>query len=353
MMRRRGLSTARPTLEEVARHAGVSRATVSRVVNDSPTVAPHLREIVDRAVAELGYVPNQAARTLMTSRTDTIALVVAEPDTRVFSDPFFSDIVRGVSQELAASGLQLMLMMAQSHADLARIEQYLVSRHVDGVLLISEHADDRLPRALAGAGVPLVIGGRPLQAATATAYVDNDNIGGARTAAEYLRSSGRSRITTIAGPVDMSAGVDRLAGFRKGLGREFRARHVEYGNFEQEGGAAAMARLLDRVPDLDAVFVASDLMALGALAELRRRGRRVPDDVAVVGFDDITMAALAEPSLTTMRQRTVDQGRLMVRLYLALHRPELLVPDPGGALPDVVGTDRVVLPVELVVRESA
>lgn len=353
MTRPPGQPPARPTLEEVARHAGVSRATVSRVVNDSPTVAPHLREVVQRAVAELGYVPNQAARTLMTSRTDTIALVVAEPDTRVFGDPFFSGIVRGVSQELALSGLQLMLMMAQSHAELARIERYLVSRHVDGVLLISEHADDRLPRALAAAGVPLVIGGRPMQAATASAYVDNDNLGGARRAAEHLRSLGRSRITTIAGPPDMSAGVDRLAGFKKGLGRGFRARHVEYGDFRQEGGAAAMARLLDRVPDLDAVFCASDLMALGALAELRRRGRRVPDDVAVVGFDDVAMAALAEPPLTTLRQRTVDQGRLMVRLYLGRHRPELLVPDADETLPDVVGTDRVVLPVELVVRESA
>lgn len=353
MTRMRDLPSARPTLEEVARHAGVSRATVSRVVNGSPTVAPHLREVVDRSVAELGYVPNQAARTLMTSRTDTIALVVAEPDVRVFGDPFFGGIVRGVSQELAASGLQLMLMMAQSHADLVRIEQYLVSRHVDGVLLISEHGDDRLPRALAGAGVPLVIGGRPLQATTATAYVDNDNLGGARLAAEYLRSLGRSRITTVAGPVDMSAGVDRLTGFKSGLGRGFRTRHVEYGNFEQEGGAAAMKRLLDRVPDLDAVFVASDLMALGALAELRRRGRRVPDDVAVVGFDDIELAAITDPPLTTLRQRTVDQGRLMVRLYLAQQRPELLVPDPEGSLPDVAGVDHVVLPVELVVRESA
>ena len=353
MTRRRAVSSARPTLEEVARHAGVSRATVSRVVNGSPTVAPSLRETVERAVAELGYVPNQAARTLMTSRTDTIALVVAEPDVRVFGDPFFSGIVRGVSQELAASGLQLMLMMAQSHADLVRIEQYLVSGHVDGVLLISEHADDRLPRALARAGVPLVIGGRPLEDAASTAYVDNDNVGGARIAAEYLRSLGRTRITTIAGPEDMSAGLDRLAGFRKGLGRGFRTRYVEYGDFEQEGGAAAMGRLLDRVPDLDAVFAASDLMALGALAELRRRGRRVPEDVAVVGFDDVAMAALAEPPLTTLRQRTVDQGRLMVRLYLGRHRPELLVPDPEGALPDVTGVDRVVLPVELVVRDSA
>lgn len=345
--------SARPTLEEVASRAGVSRATVSRVVNGSTTVDPRLREVVSRAVAELGYVPNQAARTLMTSRTDTIALVASEPDARVFGDPFFSGIVRGVGQELAPSGLQLMLLMAQSYDDLARIERYLVSRHVDGVLLISEHGHDVLPRALEKAGMPLVIGGRPLDNENSYAYVDNDNVGGAAAAARYLAAQGRSRIATIAGPLDMSAGADRLEGFKRGVGRRFRAGRVEYGDFTQESGTAAVARLLDKAPDLDAIFVASDLMALGALAYLRRAGRRVPDDVAVIGFDDIAMAAVADPPLTTMRQRTVDQGRLMVRLLLARHRPELLVEHAGeDDLPSVADTDRVVLPVELVVRES-
>lgn len=354
MTRSRVPASARPTLEEVALRAGVSRATVSRVVNGSTTVAPRLREVVSRAIAELGYVPNQAARTLMTSRTDTIALVASEPDARVFGDPFFSGIVRGVGQELAPSGLQLMLLMAQSHEDLGRIERYLVSRHVDGVLLISEHGHDVLPRALERTGVPLVIGGRPLDEGSTHAYVDNDNLGGAAAAAEYLVSRGRTKIATITGPLDMSAGVDRLHGFKRALGRRYRAGRVEHGDFTQESGAAAVARLLHKAPDIDAIFVASDLMAMGALAGLRRAGRRVPDDVAVIGFDDIAMAAVADPPLTTMRQRTVDQGRLMVRLLLARHRPELLRVDASEQdLPSVADTDRVILPVELVVRESA
>lgn len=342
---------SRPTLEEVALRAGVSRATVSRVVNGSPRVAPHLRAAVDKAVAELGYVPNQAARTLMTSRTDTVALVASEPDARVFGDPFFSGIVRGVSQELASTGLQLLLMMAQTHDDLARIERYLLSRHVDGVLVISEHGDDALPARLAGVGIPVVIGGRPLRSMPVISYVDNDNAAGARMAAELLVESGRSRIATVAGPLDMSAGVDRLRGFKRGLGRAFRAARVEHGDFTQAGGVAAAARLFGRVPDVDAVFVASDLMALGAMAQLRASGRRVPDDVAVVGFDDIAAAALSDPPLTTLRQRTVDQGRLMVRLLLANSRPDRLADD--GGLPSVRGADHVILPVELVRRDSA
>ena len=353
MTRSHGTVPARPTLEEVALRAGVSRATVSRVVNGSTTVAPRLREVVSKAIADLGYVPNQAARTLMTSRTDTIALVASEPDARVFGDPFFGGIVRGVSQELGSSGLQLMLLMAQAYEDLARIERYLLSRHVDGVLLISEHGQDSLPRSLTETGVPLVIGGRPLDKGSTYAYVDNDNVGGAVSAAKHLVSRGRTKVATIAGPLDMSAGVDRLHGFKQGMGRGFRAARVEYGDFTQESGTAAVRRLLERVPDVDALFVASDLMALGALAGLRRAGRRVPDDVAVVGFDDIAMAAVADPPLTTVRQRTIDQGRLMVRLYLARHRPELLRDDPSEDLPSVTDTDAVVLPVELVVRESA
>lgn len=339
----------RPDLEQVAARAGVSRATVSRVVNGVPSVAPDLRRRVERAIGELGYVPHSAARALASRRSDTLALVASEPDDRVFGDPFFGGIVRGVSQELMAAGLQLSLLMAQSRAELERIERYLASAPIDGVLLISQHeGNDPIPAAMRRAGVPLVIGGRPLADHSAIPFVDNDNVGGGLLAAKRLLALGRTSAGTVAGPADMTAGIDRLAGFRRGLGRAFRARRVERGDFTVEGGEAAMQTLLDRVPDLDGVFVASDLMALGALRALKRAGRRVPDDVAVVGFDDIALAALADPPLTTIRQETVLQGRTMVRLYLAAARPELLEP---GLVPDTVGGG-VVLPVDLVVRES-
>ncbi len=343
---------ARPSLEQVGALAGVSRATVSRVVNGSTTVAADLRKQVERAIVELGYQPNQAARTLVTRRTDTFALVASEPDSRVFGDPFFSGIVRGVMLEMGAAELQVVVMMAQSPKDLNRVERYLRSGAVDGVLLISEHwTSDPLPAAILAAGIPLVIGGRPMDPEMGVPYVDNDNFDGGRLAAEHLRAAGRTVIGTLAGPQDMCAGVDRLAGFKLGLDAAFDPALVEFADFTQEGGEAAAERLLGRTPDLDGLFAASDLMALGALKALRRAGRRVPADVSLVGFDDIEVARSAEPPLTTVRQSTVLQGRTMARLLLARIRPEL--PPGDDSIPDVHSIDRIVLPVELVIRESA
>ncbi len=348
-------AAGRPNLEQVAARAGVSRATVSRVVNGFASVDPDLRERVEQAVAELGYVPNRAARSLVTRRSDTIALVASEPDVRVFGDPFFADVVRGVSHEAMAAGVQMTLLMAQSWADLDRIERYLLSAPIDGVLLISEHAShDPLPAAMVRAGVPVVIAGRPLQPGLDVPYVDNDNIGGATLAARHLTERGRTTLGTVAGPADMAAGIDRLAGFKAGLGRVFRASRLERGDFTIAGGEAATARLLDRAPDLDGLFVASDLMALGALKALRRIGRAVPDDVALVGFDDVPFAALAEPPLTTVRQALVTQGRAMVRMLLARTRPDVSHErGPDDELLAVEEADHLVLPVSLVVRDSS
>jgi DNA-binding LacI/PurR family transcriptional regulator len=342
----------RANLESVAAAAGVSRATVSRVVNGWTSVAPDLRERVERAITELGYVPNQAARSLVTQRADAVALVAAEPDPRVFGDPFFSGIVRGVSTELMSAGVQVVLLMAQSVEDLGRIERYLRTAPLDGVLLVSEHSSyDPIPAAMVEAGVPLVIGGRPMQPELRVPSVDNDNVGGARAATERLLARGCRRIGTVAGPADMAAGIDRLAGVRAALGGDLPAPRVEHGDFTQAGGEAATRRLLEQAPDVDGLFVASDLMALGALRALRRSGRRVPDDVAVVGFDDIPLAAATEPPLTTARQQTVLMGRTMARMLLTRARPDLVLRDARD-VPDVA-PDRVVLPVELVVRDSA
>ena len=337
----------RPTLEQVARYAGVSRATVSRVVNGSTTVDPALRAIVDQAVSDLGYSPNLAARALMTRKTDTIALVAAETDTRVFGDPLFAQIVRGVSKEITPSGFRLTLSMTESEAEAAALVRYLAAGHTDGVLLISEHGGHRIPQSLVQAGIPVVIGGRPIDPELKVRYVDNDNRAGSRSAALHLRSLGRRKIATITGPQDMSAGIDRLEGFRLGMGKHFRKGLVESGDFTTGSGERAAARLLKRHPDIDGVFVASDLMALGAMSVFRQAGRRVPDDIAVVGFDDIEVARLSEPGLTTMHQHTVEQGRLMARTLLA----ELGIGrHPAATTDDGQG---VVLPVDLVVRDSA
>jgi DNA-binding LacI/PurR family transcriptional regulator len=331
---------ARPTLEKVALRAGVSRATVSRVVNGSTTVAADIRDTVMRAVQELGYVPNHAARSLVTQRTNSIALVLPEPSTRVFSDDqFFPGIIRGVSQELEVADKQLVLMMASSAASHDRIEQYAMAGHVDGVMVASVHGADPLPAALSRMGVPVVCNGRPL-GRQSVPYVDVDSIGGAAAAVRHLVSIGRQRIATIAGPQDMVAGIDRLAGYRAELRDSTRRSIVAVGDFTRESGEAAMRQLLDDDPRLDAVFVASDLMAHGAMRTLRKAGRQVPDDVAVVGFDDIELARYTEPPLTTVRQPIVDLGRELARQLLRLAGGEEI-------------EQSVVLATDLVLRESA
>ncbi|MDA0563179.1 LacI family transcriptional regulator [Streptomonospora sp. S1-112] len=329
----------RPTLEAVAARARVSRATVSRVVNGRTSVDPRMREAVLSAVDELGYVPNSAARSLVTRQTDSIALVVSEPPTRVFSDdPLFSLVVRTASNELEAAGKQVVLMLAGSPRAQARVEDYVAGGHVDGVMFVSMHGADPLPGAIARMGVPVVSYGRPAVAVDLP-YADNDNVGGARQAVGHLLAGGRRRVAAIAGPQDMTAGQDRLAGYRDTLAAADRRALVAVGDFTRDSGAEAMRHLLADDPGLDAVFAANDLMAIGALHTLRRAGRRVPDDVAVVGFDDIEAARFTDPPLTTVRHPVVEQATVMVRL--------LLTPAEQH------DRTRVVLPTELVVRESA
>ncbi|HLV59377.1 MAG TPA: LacI family DNA-binding transcriptional regulator [Natronosporangium sp.] len=327
----------RPTLDEVAALAGVGRGTVSRVINGSAHVSPRARAAVERAIAQLGYVPNRAARALVTRRTDSVALVVSESEERVFAEPFFAGIVRGISSALHDTPMQLWLAMAQSRAERERVEHHLTSQHVDGVLLLSLHDDDPLPTLLEARGLPTVLGGRPawmLRGRPGTGgdtapeplwFVDIDNVAGGRLAVEHLLARGCRRVATIAGPQDMGAGHARLTGYREAWTRAGHAVDetlVAYGDFSEPSGAAAMRELLARHPDLDGVFAASDLMAAGALRVLREAGRRVPEDVAVVGFDDSTVARQTTPPLTTVHQPVEEMGRQMARLLLARIRGE-------------------------------
>jgi DNA-binding LacI/PurR family transcriptional regulator len=332
---------ARPTLEEVAALAGVGRGTVSRVINGSPKVSPAARQAVEAAIEQLGYVPNRAARTLVTRRTDTVALVISESEERLFEEPYFAGIMRGISSALSDTGLQLLLALAQSPAEHTRLERYLTGQHVDGVLLISLHGDDPLPAALEAQGVPTVLGGRPPGTPTTAAYVDADNRSGARQAVDYLLAQGRRRIATVAGPQDMGVGLDRLAGYREALSSAGLPELVAYGDFSEASGVAATQELLEKDPDLDAVFAADDPMAVGAMRVLKEYGRRVPDDVAVIGFDDSVSAKHSDPPLTSVHQPTEAMGREMTRLLISRIRGEN------------TGEHEVVLATNLVIRESA
>ncbi len=373
-------SAGAPTLEDVARAAGVSRATVSRVVNGVRNVDPAIQEAVRRAVSVTGYTPNRAARSLVTRRADAIALVVSgagvEPEpaqeapgsgpsgtsgaevsgdapeagasgdgssftAQVFADPFFGRVVTGVVDYLRPRGMHPVLMFAESSRARQEVVAYLRQGRADGALVVSTHAEDPLPALIGEAGLAAVLFARPARPVPVS-YVDLAHQDGARLAAEHLLGRGCRRITTISGPLDVQAGQARLTGFRDTM-----ARHghpyipIVEGQFTQESGEAAMERLLAEHPDLDGVFAANDLMALGACHVLRERGRSVPGDVAVVGFDDSSAALACRPPLTTVRQPVEGMAAEMTRLLLdRLSRPDSPVTS-------------VIFEPELVVRGSA
>ncbi|MFP8884916.1 LacI family DNA-binding transcriptional regulator [Streptomyces mangrovi] len=308
----------RPTLEQVAAYAGVGRGTVSRVINGAANVSDQTRTAVQQAIAELGYVPNRAARALAAGSTDAIALVIPEAETRLFAEPYFSGIIRGVSTELADTDMQLLLTLIRNPKERDRFAQYVAAHRVDGVLLVSVHADDPLPDLLERIEMPAVLSGRR-SGDEPVPYVDCDNTGGAQTAVEHLIGRGRRAVATITGPLDMYVAQCRLEGYRDALrtaGLEEDERLVAVGDFTEEGGRRAVRELLSRRPDLDAVFCASDVMAAGVRAVLRESGRRVPEDVALVGFDDSAVARHMDPPLTSVRQPLEEMGRSMARVLL-------------------------------------
>ncbi|MDN4471813.1 LacI family DNA-binding transcriptional regulator [Demequina zhanjiangensis] len=330
---------AAPTLEMVAARAGVSRATVSRVVNGSDKVNPSSIEAVRQAIAELGYVPNRAARSLASAQSHAIALVVPEDITRFFGDVFFASIVAGLNDRLDQSDYVLNLMVASQDPG-GKTERYLLGGAVDGAVVVSHHTSDHFLERI-GDAIPLVFGGRPGLENIDTWVVDVDNEEGGAVAARRLVERGCTKIATITGPTDMQSALERTRGWK----RVVEAAGLEPGpqvdgDFSMVGGALAMRELLDQYPDVDGVFVASDLMASGAMPVILESGRRIPEDVAVVGYDDSPAALACPVPLTTVLQPSEAMGRAMADILLDV----------------LAGGERqrsTIMPIELVERESA
>lgn len=325
-------------LEEIARLAGVSRSTVSRVLNDHPSVRAEVRERVQRIIAETGFQPNAAARSLASQRSYMLGLVIPRTVHTVFTDPYFPQLTQGIAQACNEHDYTLSLFIESD--DVKLFPRLSRAGLMDGVVVQASTVDDRLIPKLLATGLPMVVAGRPSHV-EGVSYVDVDNVQGAYSAVDHLARLGHRRLATITGPLNTAVGDDRLAGFRQALLAHGLTPdpHMETaGDFTEAGGYEAMRRLIDSQPT--AVFAASDVMARGAIRALAEAGRRVPEDVAVVGFDDLPPATMTRPTLTTVRQPIRLMGVRAIEMLL-----------------DVIanGRDpvrRFIFDTELVIRES-
>lgn len=337
-VRRDGAATP-ATLAEVARAAGVSIATASRVLNNSSQVSAEAHRRVCDAASRLGYRRRRAAWGRSHDKVQAVAAVIHAGHRLVFTEPFFARFIGAVEMELAHHDMPLLVTNV-SGTLAETVGRYLRAGNVAGIIIVSDHGPLPLSGTLTSLGLPVTVVGRPLQPYQVP-YVDADNRGGSRAAVEYLLGTGRRAIAHLAAPPDTGPGADRRAGYRDAVRAVgLTDLPIAYGDWSQASAAHAMQRLLDQRPQLDAVFAASDVMAAGAVRYLRKAGRRIPDDVAVVGFDDHALAEQVRPALTTVRQPIEQIGATAVRQLLAA---------AAGDPPD----QATVLPTELIVRDSA
>jgi LacI family transcriptional regulator len=335
-----GGTMSRLTLERVAALAGVSRSTASRVINGQDGVRPEVRRRVLDVIELTGFVPHAAARTLAGQRSRILGLAIRQTTRQVFSDPYFAALVQGVSRACTQQDQTLSLFLFESAGDHDQLPARLLrTKLIDGLVITATYADDPLLWQLTDAGIPLVVVGEVSNPEIAT--VDADNHGGAALAAEHLLSLGRERIGTVTGPMRSGAAATRFVAFERTLaaaGRPLQPDLVVEADFTDDAAYHAVKRLIPARPD--AIFAFSDRMALGVLRALGEAGLSVPEDVAVMGFDDLPPAQLAQPPLTTIRQEVEQAG--MEAVALLLER----VQDPAAP------ARRVELPTRLVVRGS-
>ncbi len=330
------------TIRDVAKAAGVSVATVSRALNGASNVLPETRQRIVDAAAALQFTPSHAARSLITRRTDTIGALL--PD---LHGAYFSELIRGIDQAARARGLHLLVSSSHGDADEAGAALRAMSGRVDGLLLMTPHADAAFVRDHLPAGLPAVLISTAA-AAPGRAHYAVDNLGGARAVTRHLAGAGRQRIAFIGGPPANEEARQRLAGYRAGLPRSH-APLLFDGDFSEESGFAAGRRVAQSRPRPDAVFAANDMMAVGCLAALREAGIRVPQDIALAGFDDIPIARYVDPPLTTIR---VPIAALGTAALDALCQAIEAAPAGTTAAAAPRAAAPVLLPVELVVRRS-
>jgi LacI family transcriptional regulator len=328
------------TLDDIARISGVSRSTVSRVINTDPNVKERTRKRVQEVIQSLDFQPNMAARGLAVGSTKVIGLVIPVGVSSIFSDPYFSLVIQGVSSACNQLGYSIMLWLAEPQYERKTIRQITYNGLIDGVIVLAMLLDDPLIDRLSEGNRPfLTIGRHPTN--EKINYVDVDNRSGAFQGVSFAIRAGHRRVALIGGPRNTVSGQDRYQGYLDALqeyGLPLIPELVIEGDYSDASGYQAMKRLLPLHPD--AVFAASDAMALAAIRAIQEAGLRVPEDIAIVGFDDIPLAATSKPPLTTVRQPIQRTGKIVAEMLIDM----IEHPNPRP--------HRVVLPTELVIRSS-
>jgi len=327
------------TLEDIARLSGVSRSTVSRVINSDVNVKEETRQKVLEVIQSFNFQPNLAARGLATGRTNVIGVVIPAGVSVIFTDPYFPQFIQGVSAACNTRNYSVMLWLAEPEYERRMISRILHNGLVDGVVVAKTLMNDPIVNSLAESKMPFILIGR--HPTMEVNCLDVDNLQAGRKATLHLLRLGYKRVATITGSQDQVVGHDRYQGYLKALqdyGQPVRSELVVEGDFTDEGGYKAMSRLIPQKPD--AVFAASDMMAYGAMRALREANLRIPEDVAVVGFDDIPASSKTVPPLTTVRQPVSQMGSQAVDVLIDLIE--------NGTK----STHQVIMDTELVVRES-
>jgi DNA-binding LacI/PurR family transcriptional regulator len=331
---------SRSTYAEIAMKAGVSKATVSRVLNGDERVHPERTAAVIAAAEGLGYRPNRAARALSTGRTGLVAIVI-DDDPTALSDPFWGVLLAGISRVFLANDLHSLLMVTHLDSPDGAIAHYLEGGEVDGAIFLQVHKDSVINK-VNSQGLPVLMIGRPIEGESDIAYVDTDNVGGGFQATQYLFDRGCKTVATLTGDLEASAGSDRLDGYRKAhevAGFEVNEELIARANWSFESAKLMTLRLLAKNPDIDGIFAANDIMAIAAIAAIQERGRRVPDDISVIGFDDNLLSQTHRPAITTVRQDIIGLGAAAAESMIALLQGQEVQPQ--------------VLPTEIMIRETA
>ncbi len=330
------------TLEDIAKQAGVSRSTVSRVINNHPNVSDDVRERVHKVIRETGYQPNAAARSLVTQRSWMIGLVLPHSVSFFFTDPYYPHLTKGIAQACNQFNYTLAFFLVGNKEDENKIFPRVSRKgQMDGVIVqAGHHGDQEIIGRLVDSKMPTVVAGRPFRT-QGVSYIDIDNVAAGYKVVKYLIDKNYHRIATITGPINSTVGMDRKEGYLKALtecGRDIDESLIAEGDFSEHGGYEAMQKLLSAKPD--AVFAASDVMAMGGMRAVREAGLNTPDDVAFIGFDDLSIATMSGVSLTTVRQPVVQFGEKAVEMLIDLIENGLQPPR------------RITMDTELIIRDS-